>query len=72
MAQMSIDALDRDVRNETGEFAIPTDEAADIIWATNSPELYAMLVQQRGWSAQRYGDWLVHSWICCCCGVRRQ
>ena len=28
-------------------------DAADIIWATNAPELYRWLVSQRGWSPER-------------------
>ncbi|HEY5277376.1 MAG TPA: TetR/AcrR family transcriptional regulator [Coriobacteriia bacterium] len=47
---------------DTGQLAIPVEEAADIIWATNSPELYALLVHQRGWTAERYGRWLAESW----------
>ena len=47
---------------DTGQLAITVEDAADIIWATNSPELYALLVQQRGWSAERYGRWLSESW----------
>ena len=49
---------------DTGQLAIPVEEAADIIWATNSPELYALLVQQRAWTAERYGRWLAESWEC--------
>jgi hypothetical protein len=29
------------------------DEGADIVWATNPPESYLLLVGQRGWSAER-------------------
>lgn len=29
-------------------------EAADIVWATNAPEFYQLLVGQRGWSPERY------------------
>jgi len=47
---------------DTGQLAIPVEEAADIIWATNSPELYALLVHQRGWTAERFGRWLAASW----------
>jgi AcrR family transcriptional regulator len=32
-------------------------EAADIIWATNAPELY-----QRGWSPERYEHFLADTW----------
>src|SRR5580658_1308049 len=38
---------------------VDPDEAADIIWATNAPELYQLLVNQRGWSPERYEDFLV-------------
>ncbi|MGY6501418.1 MAG: TetR/AcrR family transcriptional regulator [Acidimicrobiales bacterium] len=37
-------------------------EAADVIWATNSAELYVMLTDQRGWPPRRYERWLVETW----------
>lgn len=37
-------------------------EAADVIWATNSAELYVMLTVERGWSPQHYERWLADSW----------
>ena len=37
-------------------------QAADIVWATNAPELYQLLVRQRGWSAQRYEQFLTDTW----------
>ena len=45
---------------ETGAMrrGVSQDEAADIVWAMNSPELYQLLVDQRGWSHERYGRWL--------------
>jgi len=30
-------------------------EAADILWTYSSPELYDLLVRQRGWPAEQYG-----------------
>jgi AcrR family transcriptional regulator len=33
-------------------------DAADIIHALASPEVYGLLVSDRGWSGQRYEDWL--------------
>jgi AcrR family transcriptional regulator len=30
-------------------------EAADILWAYSSPELYDLLAQQQGWPAEQYG-----------------
>jgi AcrR family transcriptional regulator len=32
-------------------------DARDILWAYTSPELYQLLVLQRGWSPERYRDW---------------
>jgi AcrR family transcriptional regulator len=34
------------------------DRARDIVWALNSPQLYQMLVGERGWSPQEYERWL--------------
>jgi len=38
------------------------DKAADVIWATNSSELYVLLTAERGWSADEYEDWLAETW----------
>jgi AcrR family transcriptional regulator len=32
--------------------------AADVVWVLNDPGLYHMLVNVRGWPAERYGEWL--------------
>jgi AcrR family transcriptional regulator len=32
--------------------------AADVLWALNHPSLYALLVGERGWSPERYEQWL--------------
>ena len=32
--------------------------ARDILWALTSRELYSLMVQQRGWPATRYEEWL--------------
>jgi len=33
-------------------------DAADIVYALFSPELYRVLILERGWPAERYGEWL--------------
>ncbi len=33
-------------------------EARDVLWSLNSPELYQLLVLERGWTARRYGRWV--------------
>ena len=45
-----------------GGLAVTVERAADIIWATNAPEVYTLLVTQRGWTPEQYGDWLADSW----------
>lgn len=37
-------------------------EAADIVWATNAPEVYQLLVHQRGWTPERYEHFLADTW----------
>lgn len=38
------------------------EETADVIWATNSPELYLLLVHERGWQPDNYARWLADAW----------
>jgi AcrR family transcriptional regulator len=38
------------------------DDAADVIWATNSSELYIMLTVERSWTADHYESWLADTW----------
>lgn len=37
-------------------------DAADVVWITNSAEVYVMLTIERGWSPLRYERWLLDSW----------
>lgn len=40
-----------------------TDEqVADVVWSMNSAEFWDLLVGQRGWSPQRFADWLTDAW----------
>jgi len=32
--------------------------ATDVLWTLNSPELYELLVVERGWNPRRYGRWI--------------
>lgn len=41
---------------------LAAEEAADIVWATNAPELYRLLTDQRGWTPQRYERFLADAW----------
>jgi AcrR family transcriptional regulator len=41
-----------------GPLRVGADAAAETVWALASPELHGMLVVRRGWSRERYCDWL--------------
>jgi hypothetical protein len=34
------------------------EEAGDILWTVNSLAVYNLLIVQRGWSPQRYSEWI--------------
>ena len=38
------------------------DVAADVLWATNSPEFYHLFVVGRGWSGDAFERWLADAW----------
>jgi len=55
--------LVRELRDAGGlRSGLSVDEAADVVWATNSPELFVMLTLERGWSADQYELWLGDAW----------
>ncbi len=42
---------------------LSVDDAATIMWTYSSPELYGLLVRCRGWSPERYGDFVGESLV---------
>ncbi|MDQ4095966.1 MAG: hypothetical protein M3174_07170 [Actinomycetota bacterium] len=36
---------------------LPDDEVADIVWSMNAPEYWLLLVNERGWTPQRFREW---------------
>jgi AcrR family transcriptional regulator len=38
------------------------DEVADIVWSMNAAEYWLLLVDERGWSAERFERWLADAW----------
>jgi AcrR family transcriptional regulator len=44
-----------------GALRLPANDALDTVWALTSPELQQLLVRERGWTRQRYEEWLVAS-----------
>lgn len=47
----------------TGQLVIAADECRDILYATMDGTLYQRLVGERGWSDERYADWLASMWL---------
>jgi AcrR family transcriptional regulator len=35
------------------------DDGTDLLYALQSPQMFLTLVQRRGWSVERFGDWLI-------------
>ena len=48
----------------TGEVRseLDRDAVADVIWSMNAPEFYILLVDERGWSPERFTAWLADAW----------
>ncbi|MDT0169719.1 helix-turn-helix domain-containing protein [Pseudarthrobacter sp. BRE9] len=47
----------------TGQLAVSEEECRDVMYATMDGTLWAQLVGQRGWSDERFSDWLAATWI---------
>lgn len=43
---------------KTGQLRVSAAVARDVLWTYHAPELYELLVQERGWSAARYGEFI--------------
>jgi AcrR family transcriptional regulator len=48
----------------TGELrdGLTVSAVADVLWAMNAPEMYALFVEDRGWSPHEYAVWLADAW----------
>jgi AcrR family transcriptional regulator len=50
----------RDLRDAGGlRSDLSENRAADVVWAINSPELFDLFVNERGWSLSSYEGWLL-------------
>jgi len=47
----------------TGQLAVSEEECRDVVWSTTDGMLWHRLVQERGWSAERYAEWLGELWV---------
>jgi hypothetical protein len=48
---------------QTGQLRVSTTQARDVLWTYHAPELYELLVLERGWSAARYGKFVTRALI---------
>ena len=48
---------------DTGQLVVSVDEARDLLWTLNSPQVYDLLVQQRGWSHKDFETFLARTWV---------
>ncbi len=42
---------------------ITVEEARDVFWTFNAPEVYDLLVRRRGWDVERFGRWVGEMYI---------
>ena len=47
----------------TGQLAVSEEECRDVIWSFTDGMLWHRLVNERGWSDQRFAEWLGQMWI---------
>lgn len=47
----------------TGQLGVTEEECRDVLFATMDGRLWTQLVGQRGWSDERFSDWLAATWI---------
>jgi AcrR family transcriptional regulator len=47
----------------TGQLAVSEHECRDLIWSMTDGVLWHRLVVERGWSSERFADWLGRAWV---------
>jgi AcrR family transcriptional regulator len=47
----------------TGQLAVSEEECRDVVWAMTDGMLWHRLVNERGWSDERFADWLGQLWV---------
>jgi len=48
---------------KTGQLAVSEEECRDIVWSFTDGTLWHQLVVERGWTDERYADWLGRMWV---------
>ena len=47
----------------TGQLAVSEEECRDVIWSMTDGMLWHRLVNERGWTNERFADWLGRVWV---------
>ncbi len=47
----------------TGQLKVSEEECRDLVWATTDGHLWHQLVVERGWSDEKYAEWLGRTWV---------
>ena len=42
---------------------VTAEEAGDVFWSFTSPEMYDLFVTRRGWTPERFGDWVGEAFV---------
>ena len=48
---------------KTGQLAVSEEECRDLIWSMTDGMLWHRLVNERGWTNERFADWLGRMWV---------
>lgn len=48
---------------KTGQLDVPEDECRDVIWSMTDGMLWHRLVNERGWTNDRFAEWLGRVWV---------
>ena len=48
---------------KTGQLAVSEEECRDVIWSMTDGMLWHRLVNERGWTNERFATWLGHLWV---------
>ena len=57
---------------KTGQLKVSEQECRDFMWATTDGTLWHQLVVERGWTDERYAEWLGDMWVNALVGEKRR
>jgi hypothetical protein len=47
----------------TGQLTVPMEECRDVVWSMTDGMLWHRLVNERGWTDERFAEWLGELWV---------